>query len=156
MAPKAAPKAPPTPGKKAPVAPGKKEAGTKGDTGPTEPSATAPISAGGASLPKNKEEVLAQVNLDGLPHCPTDQIIDILRERYEVLTSVFINYCKQSECKTFEMATRLRLGAPCFCLCEAVYTLSASAATLLAAMLALRSRVWAQRPKRSGMCSTPL
>ena len=54
---------------------------------------------------------MAQVNLDGLPHCPNEQIIEILKERYETLVSVFIHYSKQSECKTIEQATRLRLGA---------------------------------------------
>ena len=74
--------------------------------GPAEPAAAA------ASAPKNKEEVLAQVNLDGLPHCPTEQILELLREKYDTLVAVFIHYCKQSECKTLEQATRLRLRAP--------------------------------------------
>ena len=62
------------------------------------------------AAPKNKEEVLAQVNLDGLPNCPTDAIVEILRGKYETLVSIFINYCKHSDCKTLELSTRLRLG----------------------------------------------
>ena len=38
------------------------------------------------------KEVLAQVNLDGLPHCPNDQIVAILGERYEMLKNIFIYY----------------------------------------------------------------
>ena len=110
MAPKGGAKADATPkggakGKKG------KEAEAEVSTGAT-PVASRPA-------PKNKEEVLAQVNLDGLPHCPNDQILEILREKYDRLVAVFIHYCKQSECKTLEQATRLRLGTPrpdVFCL----------------------------------------
>ena len=116
MAPKAPAKAPATPGKKAPAAPAKKDAPapTKGGAPAAAEVTAAPTggAAGGVTPPKNKEEVLAQVNLDGLPHCPNEQIIEILKERYETLVSVFIHYSKQSECKTIEQATRLRLGAP--------------------------------------------
>ena len=31
------------------------------------------------AAPTNREEVLALVQLDGLPHCPTEQIIDLLK-----------------------------------------------------------------------------
>ena len=110
MAPKPAAK-PTTPGT-APkgAAPAKgKDAPAKGkDDAPEDGGAAAPTSM---AAPKNKEEVLAQVNLDGLPHCPNEQILEILREKYETLVAVFIHYCKQSECKTLEQATRLRLGA---------------------------------------------
>jgi len=98
-------------------APAAKPAGGKGkDDKGKDAAAVAPAGGGGGgnvAPPKNKEEVLAQVNLDGLPHCPNEQIIEILKECYETLVSVFIHYSKQSECKTVEQATRLRLGAPC-------------------------------------------
>ena len=71
--------------------------------------ASAPVSAGAA--PTNKDEVLSQINLEGLPHCPNEQILEIMRDKYENLAAVFINYCKNSECKNMEQATRLRLGA---------------------------------------------
>jgi len=72
------------------------------------------VSNANTAAPQNKDEVLAQVNLEGLPHCPNEQIIEILKDKYESLLTVFIHYCKQSECKTLEQATRLRLGAsPC-------------------------------------------
>ena len=118
MAPKP-PAKPTTPGKGKPAAaapPAKKEAApAKKDPksevgGSNEPEVAAATS--NVAAPKNKEEVLAQVNLDGLPHCPNDQILEILREKYETLVSVFIHYCKQSECKTLEQATRLRLCTP--------------------------------------------
>ena len=108
MAPKAPAKGAPAKSPKA-AAPPKDEKG-KGADAPPEPTASVPTAT---TAPKNKEEVLAQVNLDGLPHCPNDQILEILREKYETLVAVFIHYCKQSECKTLEQATRLRLGAPC-------------------------------------------
>lgn len=95
-------------------APAAKPAGGKGkDDKGKDAAAVAPAGGGGGgnvAPPKNKEEVLAQVNLDGLPHCPNEQIIEILKECYETLVSVFIHYSKQSECKTVEQATRLRLG----------------------------------------------
>ena len=102
MAPKAAPA-----GKgKAPAKEG------KGKDGKSEDSSEAvPVSNSNSASPQNKEEVLAQVNLDGLPHCPNEQILDIIKDKYESLVTVFIHYCKQSECKTLEQATRLRLGA---------------------------------------------
>ena len=80
------------------------DAPTTGDDSPTTMAA-----------PKNKEEVLAQVNLDGLPDCPTDAIIEILRGKYETLVAIFVNYCKLSDCKTMETSTRLRLGVCCRC-----------------------------------------
>ena len=80
------------------------------------------VSNANTAAPQNKDEVLAQVNLEGLPHCPNEQIIEILKDKYESLLTVFIHYCKQSECKTLEQATRLRLGAS---------TLLAFAASLL-------------------------
>ena len=76
-----------------------------------EEGATPAAHATNANQPQNKEEVLAQINLDGLPHCPNDQIIELVRDKYDTLVAVFIHYCKTSECKTLEMATRLRLGA---------------------------------------------
>ncbi len=108
MAPKPAAKAPAKPPAKSPTAPAKKDAPAA--DAPAAPTAAANQS--GLSPPKNKEEVLAQVNLDGLPHCPNEQIIEIIKERYETLVSVFIHYSKQSECKTIEQGSRLRLGAP--------------------------------------------
>ena len=114
MAPKPAAKAPAKPAAKAAPTPAKKADAPKdakaGAPGAAEPSGGGG-NAAGLNPPKNKEEVLAQVNLDGLPHCPNEQIIEILKERYETLVSVFIHYSKQSECKTIEQATRLRLGA---------------------------------------------
>lgn len=120
MAPKAAAKVPATPGK------GKLAAASKSaPAGPqstkdlrkaaSEPRATAGTDddAPAASLaaPTNKDEVLAQVILDsGLPHCPNEQIIEILKEKYETLVAVFIHYCKTSECVTLDQATRLKLG----------------------------------------------
>ena len=53
------------------------------------------------------------MNLDGLPNCPNDQIIEILRSKYDTLIAIFCHYCKFSECKTMEMSTRLKLGARC-------------------------------------------
>ena len=105
MAPKAAAGKAATPGK------GASAKGGKGKKDEPEEVATPAVATTAASAPKNKEEVLAQVNLDGLPHCPNDQILELLREKYETLVAVFIHYCKQSECKTLEQATRLRLGA---------------------------------------------
>ena len=63
------------------------------------------------AAPKNKEEVLAQINLDGLPNCPAEQILEICRSKYEPLVHVFIHYCKFSDCKTMESSPRLKLGA---------------------------------------------
>jgi hypothetical protein len=39
----------------------------------------APATSSSVAAPQNKDEVLAQVNLDGLPHCPVEQIIDLLK-----------------------------------------------------------------------------
>ena len=99
-----------------PVAAGKKPTGAlkgKGDakTPSSDMAASGDESPTTMAAPKNKEEVLAQVNLEGLPDAPTDAIIEILRGKYEQLVAIFINYCKHSECKTMEMSTRLRLGA---------------------------------------------
>jgi hypothetical protein len=110
MAPKPAAKPAATPGKKPAAAPAKKDTPAKGKDDAPVANAPAAANPSGLAPPKNKEEVLAQVNLDGLPHCPNEQIIEILKERYETLVSVFIHYSKQSECKTIEQATRLRLG----------------------------------------------
>lgn len=104
-----------------PVAAGKKPTGAisaKGKPDAKTPSSGDAGAAGDESpttmaAPKNKEEVLAQVNLDGLPNCPTDAIVEILRGKYETLVSIFINYCKHSDCKTLELSTRLRLGTRC-------------------------------------------
>lgn len=101
-----------------PVAAGKKPTGAisaKGKADAKTPSSGDAGAAGDESpttmaAPKNKEEVLAQVNLDGLPNCPTDAIVEILRGKYETIVSIFINYCKHSDCKTLELSTRLRLG----------------------------------------------
>ena len=101
----------PKPGAASP--PAKQASAPAKDAKAAAPGTEAPAGGGntaGLSPPKNKEEVLAQVNLDGLPHCPNEQIVEILKERYETLVSVFIHYSKQSECKTIEQATRLRLG----------------------------------------------
>lgn len=114
MAPKGGAK-PATPGKAAAGKGGKGD--KKKDDSEPEASTTA-VAHSATAAPKNKEEVLAQVNLDGLPHCPNDQILEILREKYETLVAVFIHYCKQSECKTLEMATRLRLGAQATFICR--------------------------------------
>ena len=46
------------------------------------------------STPKNKEEVLQQVNLEGLPNSPTEQIIKLLCGKNDVLVKVFAHYCK--------------------------------------------------------------
>ena len=107
MAPKPTAK-PTTPGKKPTGAGSKKDKDAKptGSDMPVDDNASAVMSA-----PKNKEEVLQQVNLEGLPNCPTEQIIELLRGKYDVLVKVFAHYCKFSECKTLEMCTRLRLGA---------------------------------------------
>lgn len=109
MAPKPSPK---------PVAAGKKPTGAISAKGKADAKTPASGDAGAGgdespttmAAPKNKEEVLAQVNLDGLPNCPTDAIVEILRGKYETLVSIFINYCKHSDCKTLELSTRLRLG----------------------------------------------
>ena len=61
--------------------------------------------------PTTKEEALQQISFDGLPTCPTEQIIDIIKSKYEILVKVFAHYCKYSDCATVEKATRLRLGA---------------------------------------------
>ena len=100
-----------------PVAAGKKPTGAisaKGKADAKTPSSDMAASGDDSpttmAAPKNKEEVLAQVNLDGLPDCPTDAIVEILRGKYDQLVAIFINYCKHSECKTLEMSTRLKLG----------------------------------------------
>ena len=105
MAPKPAAK-PTTPGKK-PTGAGKKGAGDAKPTGGDNPSMDENPAA--MSAPKNKEEVLAQVNLDGLPDCPVEQVIELLRGKYEPLAAIFVHYCKHSDCKTMELSTRLRL-----------------------------------------------
>ena len=94
-----------------PTSSGKKSAKSK--AGDAKPSADANADDAPTTLaaPKNKEEVLAQVNLEGLPNCPAEEIITILRGKYEDLVKVFIYYCKFSDCKTMEVATRLKLGA---------------------------------------------
>ena len=60
--------------------------------------------------PKNKEEALAQISFEGLPSCDPDAITAVLAKKYDELAKVFAHYCKFSECKTVEMATRLRLS----------------------------------------------
>ena len=93
----------------------KAAAAKKGKDAPKDEPSAATAAPTSSSAPKNKEEVLAQINLDGLPHCPNEQILEIVREKYETLVAVFIHYCKQSECKTLDEATRLKLGAPDVC-----------------------------------------
>ena len=85
---------------------------TKGDVAAeVEPSATDSAGASGSPAPTNTEEVLAAINLEGLPHCPTEQILDILKEKYSDLVAVFANYCKQgSECTTISSSTRLKVA----------------------------------------------
>jgi hypothetical protein len=57
------------------------------------------------------EEVLKAVNLDGLPHCPTEEVMATLKDKYEQLVAVFVQYCKLgSECATITAATRLKLA----------------------------------------------
>ena len=49
--------------------------------------------------------------MEGLPHCPTEQIIDILKDKYDQLAAVFAQYCKQgSECTTIASSTRLKIA----------------------------------------------
>jgi hypothetical protein len=88
-----------------------KEGGKGKGGGNDVPAESNNVSSSNAAAPQNKDEVLAQVNLEGLPHCPNEQILDLLKDKYDNLVAVFIHYCKQSECKTLEHATRLRLGA---------------------------------------------
>jgi len=141
MAPKGAP-----PAAKAAAPPAKddKKGGKEASAPPDAPAGK----LHSAAAPKNKEEVLAQVNLDGLPHCPNEQIIEIIKERYDTLVSVFIHYCKQSECKTLEQATRLRLGTHrcrcawrcawrCDCCCDCCCTAPQPASATVAAFEAL-------------------
>ena len=109
MAPKPASASKTPPGKKPTGAgSGKKQADSK-----MVPSAGAPAGEDGVQFapPKNKEEVLAQVSFEGLPPCPTEQIIELIDKNYTKLVKIFAHYCKFSECKTVEMATRCRLGA---------------------------------------------
>ena len=115
MAPKPAAK-PTTPGKK-PTGAGKKGAGDAKPTGGDNPSMDDQPMA--MSAPKNKEEVLAQVSVDGLPDCDAEQIVEVLRGKYEPLVQTFIHYCKHSDCKTMELSTRLRLGAASANICGA-------------------------------------
>ena len=106
----------PKPSVSKPTAAGKKPTGALSAKGKAAEAVKSDGAASGddspttMAAPKNKEEVLAQVNLDGLPNCPADAIIEILRGKYEALVAIFIHYCKHSECKTMEMSTRLRLG----------------------------------------------
>ena len=104
MAPKGG--APKAAAKAAPKA-DKKDAGKGADA---ESSGDASGASANMAAPTNKDEVLTQVNLDGLPHCPNEQMMDLIKEHYESLVAVFVHYCKQSECKTLEQATRLRLA----------------------------------------------
>ena len=99
----------PKPSGKKPTGAGKSKSADKGktdDIAAADDSAPTTMAA-----PKNKEEVLAQINLDGLPNCPAEQILEICRSKYEPLVHVFIHYCKFSDCKTMESSTRLKLGA---------------------------------------------
>ena len=114
MAPKPAAK-PTTPGKK-PTGAGKKGAGDAKPTGGDNPAMDEPMAM---SAPKSKEEVLAQINLEGLPDCPTDQVVELLGGKYDPLVATFIHYCKHSDCKTMELSTRLRLGAASANICGA-------------------------------------
>ena len=110
MAPKPASATKPSPGKKPTAAGGKKPDGKQAAVAMTG----APAGEEGTAFapPKNKEEVLAQVNFEGLPNVPAEQILEILGAKYDKLVKVFAHYCKFSECKTIEMATRCKLGAP--------------------------------------------
>ena len=114
MAPKPASAAKPTSAGKKPTAAGKKSPDGK----QTMVAATgAPASEDGTTLapPQSKEEVLAQVSFEGLPPAPQEQILDILGGKYDRLVKIFAHYCKFSECKTMEMATRCKLGEPRSC-----------------------------------------
>ena len=97
--------------KAAVAAKGAKGKGKDGaDEGPPQPEAD----SGSSSTyipPTNMEEVLKAVNLDGLPHCPTDEVMATLKDKYEQLVAVFVQYCKLgSECATIAAATRLKLA----------------------------------------------
>ena len=131
-----------------PTGSGKKAASKKGGDAKT-PAADAAADDVPASMaaPKNKEEVLAQVNLDGLPNCPAEQIITILRSKYETLVQVFIHYCKFSECATIESSTRLHLGA-----CDDAPHISSCAA---GAGHALAATQWALAPTSSLLHALP-
>jgi len=73
-----APKGSPTP--KGKPGPPKKEATSKNVAEEAAGGGDdAPAAVSNAAAPTNRDEVLAQVNLDGLPHCPTEQIIDSLK-----------------------------------------------------------------------------
>lgn len=61
------------------------------------------------AAPTNKEEALGQISFDGLPSCPSEDISTLVGKKYEELVKIFAHYCKASECKTVEMATRMRL-----------------------------------------------
>lgn len=50
------------------------------------------------------------MSFDGLLTCPTEEIISILEGKYKTICKIFAHYCKYSECRTIEMATRIRLG----------------------------------------------
>ena len=97
----------PTPGKK-PTSAGK----SKDAKGAAEVKAGAPASDDGTQFaaPTSQAEALAQVSFDGLPTCPQEEIIAILESKYDTICKIFAHYCKYSECKTIEMATRIRLG----------------------------------------------
>ena len=60
--------------------------------------------------PKTKEEALAQISFEGLPSCATEEVVAVMRDKYDTIAKVFAHYCKFSECKTVEMATRMRLS----------------------------------------------
>ena len=75
-----APKAAPAKGK-----PALKKEGTKGNVKEEAGGAVAagddevPAATLNMAAPTSKDEVLAQVNLEGLPHCPVEQINELLK-----------------------------------------------------------------------------
>ena len=85
----------------------------KGDAKDAGPKAGAPAGDNDAQFapPKSKDEVMAQISFDGLPTCPTDQIVELFSKKYVDICKVFAHYCKYGECKTMDAATRLRMGA---------------------------------------------
>ena len=97
--------------KAAVAAKGAKGKGKDGaDEGPPQPEVDS-VSASTYIPPTNMEEVLKAVNLDGLPHCPTEEVMATLKDKYEQLVAVFVQYCKLgSECATITAATRLKLA----------------------------------------------
>ena len=84
----------------------------KGDAKDVGPKAGAPAGDGDAQFapPKSKDEVMAQISFEGLPTCPTDQIVEQFSKKYVDICKIFAHYCKYGECKTMDAATRLRMA----------------------------------------------